>query len=340
MGNLIDKLSGGPEKRSDGLFYALEAQIWQGTEAEYSESDYRALRRQSLHPYYTKSVEATQQDNDNKLIPAESADRSEYDSGSSMNSRASDSVTAMKRKRRLETIAIDGRERDSADIAHLLPHATSCSRLYAPLIEGAVGVDFGMEPPARKKLKRQILLHGLYAQNDENNNLHRVPGTGAKHCRTNMARVVAQRKYLDSNPSILILPIMTLKQVLEYERGRYSVLVVAARPSVYEETVLTKRYDLCTLDDIELATRTLSSFVKGTAFVLENETSESDIDNIKNSKERRAIKQTKAALEEKKVVKIPDLVAHPEFRKLRVPNCISILQQKTRTRRVILFSCF
>jgi hypothetical protein len=317
MGNLIDKLSDGAHKRTDGVFYASVGQLWQGNEEEFNEFDLAALRRQSLHVFYHKSAEATKQTNDADLIPAEDPDRSEFSPGSSMDSWESESAVEKKRKRLLERIAIDGRERNSADnIAHLLPHATSCARLYAPLVEAVVGLDLSQEPPARKKLKRQILVHGLYTLNDKTNKYERARATGVKHCRTNMARVIAQRKYLDFNPSLIMIPIMTLQQVLDYDGGRYSVLVIAATPSVYEETVLTKRYDLCTNDDIKLATSTLASFVKGVAFSLANETDDADIVRLKVPRERRAIQLTKETLEDAGKVRIPEILGGSK--KLRV----------------------
>eukprot|EP00978_Attheya_sp_CCMP212_P040902 scaffold228283_cov40-Attheya_sp.AAC.2 len=133
MGNLIDKISG-EKKRNDGVFHAsvYVGQLWQGNEEEFNEFHFAALRRPSLHVFYHKSALATEQKNDADLIPAEDedSDRSEFTNpGSSMDSWESESAVGRKRKRRLEHIAIDGRERNSADIAHLLPHTTSCARL-------------------------------------------------------------------------------------------------------------------------------------------------------------------------------------------------------------------
>eukprot|EP00978_Attheya_sp_CCMP212_P000697 scaffold1397_cov41-Attheya_sp.AAC.1 len=294
-----------------------------GNEEEFNKFDLAALRRPSLHVFYHKSALATEQTNDADLIPAqdedEDSDRSEFNPGSSMDSRESESAVGRKRKRRLEHIAIDGRERNSADIAHLLPYATSCARLYAPLAEAAVGLDLSQEPPVRKKLKRQILVQGLYTWNDRTNKYERARATGVKHCRTNMARVIAQKKYLDFNPSLIMIPIMTLQQVLEYDGGhggRYSVLVIAAKPSVYEETVLTKQYDLCTNDDIELATSTLAYFVKGVAFSLVNETDDADIKKLNVPREKKAIQRTKETLAEVGKVRIPEICG--ESKKLRV----------------------
>ena len=54
MGNLIDKISGGPDKRNDGVFYASVGQLWQGNEEEFNKFDLAALRRPSLHVFYHK----------------------------------------------------------------------------------------------------------------------------------------------------------------------------------------------------------------------------------------------------------------------------------------------
>ena len=109
---------------------------------------------------------------------------------------------------------------------------------------------------------------------------------------------------------------MSLEKVLGYQGGRYSVLVAAASPEVYQEIVLTKKYDLCTPEEIGLATKTLSSFVKGIACTLVYETDDEDINKISTQKERNIIKKTKRDLGEKKTVRIPKTGAR--FRKLRV----------------------
>ena len=74
---------------------------------------------------------------------------------------------------------------------------------------------------------------------------------------------------------------MTLDEVLKYKGGRYSVLVTAASPDVYEETLLTKKYEFCKQAEIEMANETLARFVKGIAFSLVHETDDSDINKIK-----------------------------------------------------------
>ena len=93
---------------------------------------------------------------------------------------------------------------------------------------------------------------------------------------------------------------MSLEKVLGYQGGRYSVLVAAASPEVYQEIVLTKKYDLCTPEEIGLATKTLSSFVKGIACTLVYETDDEDINKISTQKERNIIKKMKRDLGEKK----------------------------------------
>ena len=114
-----------------------------------------------------------------------------------MASKTNESTIGKKRKARLESVAIDGKARAAAEIAHLLPHSSNCARLYGPLVEAVVGLDLTAELPPNKKLKQQILVHGLKVWNEDKEKYERQPFTGVKHCRTNMARLIAQKKYLD-----------------------------------------------------------------------------------------------------------------------------------------------
>jgi hypothetical protein len=256
------------EALKDGFYYATISQVWHFHQAEIFQTDLDAIRRQDPHHFYRATYDAAERDD---LYPAYKSGRSEYDPGSSLNEDEGDSRTEISRKKRLRTVTIDGSVREVAEVAHLIPYSPNCAHFYGPLAEAAVGVNVGGDTnlsPQKKKLKQLVLVHGQYKQ--ENGSDKRVTDTGIKHCRTNMARVVAQKRYLDVHPSLLIVPILTLTNTLAYYRGEYRVLVACTDPSVYVETILQKEYMLCTADEIHTATTTLASFVKAVAVTLQS----------------------------------------------------------------------
>ena len=105
--------------------------------------------------------------------------------------------------------------------------------------------------------------HGRYKSEDGK---ERVSGSGLKHCRTNMARIVGQKaKNLDIKPNMLVLPILELKETLSYERGPYHVLVLCENAGIYVDSSLLGEYELCSCNEIETAVKTLACFVKGVA---------------------------------------------------------------------------
>jgi len=322
MGNIIDRWTGKAELRErleiekalkEGSFYSSVSTVWESQEILFSRADLDVVRRQTPHPFYQKTIAAADKPED-ELWPACQSTRSEFDpgSGSSLADNEEDSKTEKSRKRKLKEVTIDGSRRTVAEVAHLIPLAHKCAQFYAPLVEAAVGVnveDDARLSPSHKIRKRQVLVHGQYTaetREDEGTSSRpvRMRDTGIKHCRTNMARVVAQAHFLDFKPSLLIIPVLTLDTVLTYNKGAYRVLIACATPEIYVESLLFGEYELCTKEDVETATATLTHFIKAAAYTLVVADDKELESKLKNP-QRRSILQTKATLKEKQRVKGP-----------------------------------
>lgn len=320
MGNILGRLTGNQALRerlaeSEGLrlgtYYSTVADVWTPSPTAFSQESLDSVRRQYRHQFYRKSVEAALGED---LNPAYESGRSEHDPGSSLDEDSNDSKTDLSRKRRLKEIAFDGKKHETAEVAHLIPFAPKCASFFAPLAEAAAGVDFNEndEGPDRKKQRRMVLIHGQkkVQQNQGEGSQPKKHYTGMKHCRSNMARVVAQKQYLDFNPSHLLIPILTLQDTLDYgkdsSKKKYEVLVVCTTPEVYTECLWRDKYDACSEADFDKATKTLASFVKAAAHTLSLANEEELELKLKNPQKKQIIKARAEIMKEKKV-KVPEM---------------------------------
>jgi hypothetical protein len=303
-----------------GTYYSTVELVWRCEEVEFSASDLNAIQRPEPHLFYTKTYDAAA---GNVLDPADNAGRSAYDpaTASSLAYNEDDTKTEKSRKRRLDVTAIDGAPRDAAEVAHLIPYSPNCAHFYGPLAEAAVGGLDGLDGldgsdalllTANQKRRQLVLLHGQYDElaTTSSGNKVRKTDTGIKHCRTNMARVTAQKRYLDFDPSLLIVPILRRDETLAYKGGKYDVLVACTSPKVYVETILTGNYELCSMEEIDTATATLTSFVKAAAFTLQS-ADRGEIESKLQGPEKSRILKSKGEIESSHRVKVPVVKIQP-----------------------------
>ena len=193
---------------------------------------------------------------------------------SSMRTYTDDSKTAKSRKRRLETISINGRRRSrAADIVHLVPLSPPCANLHLDMVCAMAGMPETPDDDDDEDLKHirsMALVHGVLEPNPTTGKMERARGSGAKHNRVNMARVFGQKAFFDTWPLLLILPVKTLPDVLGYRGGPYEVLMIGADDEVYTTCQLTDQYREASFDEINRAVTTLQSFVKAAAWSLTN----------------------------------------------------------------------
>lgn len=66
---------------------------------------------------------------------------------------------------------------------------------------------------------------------------------------------------------VLILPIMSLDEVLSYRKGAFSIEVLGAGPDTYKGIGLTSNFgDECTVKELKMAYKTLRAFTFAVAY--------------------------------------------------------------------------
>lgn len=324
MGNVINRLTGVEKERSlrYGTYFSTIESVLLLDQAQQQAETPRAehltvIHRSQEHPFYSmamaKAKEITAVNVDNTEIDLRSQ-RGRYDpdnesSFSSMRTYEDDSRTARSRKRRLEICSIDGRKKSrGAEIVHLVPHAPACASLYGDMVRAMAGMqgDTHDNDEHLKHTRSMALVHGVMERNPSTGRIERARSSGVKHNRVNMARVFGQKAFLDTWPMLLILPIKTLSDVLEYKREAYDVLIIGADEEVYTTCQITGDYDEASFDELNTAVTTLQSFVKAAAWSLINNPNGDELIAKLTERERRLLQESKLGVG-KNGVKVPQL---------------------------------
>jgi hypothetical protein len=106
-------------------------------------------------------------------------------------------------------------------VAHLLPHAPACAAYYGRTVADALGLDFNLLLPNQI----QGLIHGTTSTKSKVFK-KRETFTGLKHNYCNKCQLSSQKQMYDAPPYILIVPIMTLDAVKEWQGEPYKVIVL------------------------------------------------------------------------------------------------------------------
>ena len=257
----------------EGSYYAsILSVILEQVRTIPSNSLDRVRRNSKCDRFYKTAIEAAEASTD-ALQPAITSSRtSGYDEGNPS--------AARKRRKKLETIGLDGTAQDAAEIAHLVPHSQRCASLYGHLLEAMVGVKF--VHPREKRL--QVLIHG-----QEVSGGGKERKTGIKHCVMNLIRVMHQKKYMDAHPSqVVLLPILSVEEILHFgEPGhseKFFVAVMCSKPAVYKEMVLTGEYKICQQSELVCAIDTLRMFTFAVAEHVRENVSGEDLASIASEK--------------------------------------------------------
>lgn len=120
---------------------------------------------------------------------------------------------------------------------------------------------------------------------------------------------------LISSLPFLFCPLLSLDEVLQYTGGRYYVLVACTDSQVFQESVLSYLYELCTPTEVQKAATAHVSFVKGIASFLVS-TSDMDIKGISLTTQKRDIAESKRQLQTSGTVKVPKCLANNNNMKL------------------------
>jgi hypothetical protein len=153
----------------------------------------------------------------------------------------------------------------AGEMASLVPVSFDRASTYADVARCV----FGLPDDSPEDI--QQVIHG--SQNDEG---VRIPGTGIKHAGVNKIRIWCQAEFFSQDPCVVIVPIMTLKEMRDWDHGKYSAIVLAGTSKTttaaqaYLGIQLTQLGTLATTKEIEIARKSLEQVVQGLAYSLEH----------------------------------------------------------------------
>jgi hypothetical protein len=158
-----------------------------------------------------------------------------------------------------------GRRSAYAGIVYLIPVCSEHASTYSDVARCVLGL--GDEAP------QDILqcIHG--SLNDEGTRIH---GTGIKHSPNNTIRFPNNATYFEKLPCVLIVPIMSLQQIRDWNLEGYQAIVLAGS---YNDTTagevcrgiqMTNPGPLAIQEEIDLACESLAQVVQGMAFSLDH----------------------------------------------------------------------
>ncbi|KAL3905223.1 MAG: hypothetical protein SGILL_009762, partial [Bacillariaceae sp.] len=154
--------------------------------------------------------------------------------------------------------------------AHMISDAKVGSKSYGFIAEATLGLRH-TNPETRLKLVKGVE-HTL-----SNGKIERVSQSGLKHNKYNKLRLFLQKEALDNNPFLIIIPIMTLTEVLDWDEidperdYSYNVMICSAgglqAEVLYEKLFRDHRgpQSECTPQDVDTATTLLSTFARAMA---------------------------------------------------------------------------
>jgi hypothetical protein len=156
----------------------------------------------------------------------------------------------------------------SNERAHLIPDSPICAPKWGHSAEGALE-PLLIEDAAKKNEARKLLVMG-YAKSIK---LRKKP--------QNFIKFAAHKEVFDVDPSVIIIPIMPLNEVLDWEDGTpYDALVIASEinkpgrtapmlaSQSYQEVLSQFNYNdasFCSPEELETATSLIRSFLLGHA---------------------------------------------------------------------------
>jgi hypothetical protein len=178
--------------------------------------------------------------------------------------------------------------------SHLIPNAIVGSRAYGFVAEAALGLK------NTGKVRRLKLVNGVQEEKADGK-IKRVKQSGLKHNKYNKLRLKMQANFFDNAPFVLIIPILSLQQVLGWDEttsadaaslrdnNSYDVMICASGDNAkecYKEILgdYSGEGTQCTNGEIRTATQLLSTFAKALATsTFNDEVMESMTDQNKRS---------------------------------------------------------
>jgi hypothetical protein len=215
-----------------GIFYATLNQVFAWLSMEYTRAHFDALHRTGYPARGYKYRET--------LYAARLANHKPDDKDQS-------SQTFEKAKQ-IWPWDIFGNLNDYAQIAHLIPASSDNASMYDDVVAWALGLTehnvlgrsstLSDADTSQLAAAKQKAIHG---SRDPAGN--KVASTGLKHSQSNKMRIRGQREYLDESPCLIIVPVMSLEEMKNWEGDGYSAIVMA-------ETWVNKHGKTTTIENV------------------------------------------------------------------------------------------
>jgi hypothetical protein len=156
------------------------------------------------------------------------------------------------------------------EMAHLLPDTSALASVYFDLAQWVMAVDDSYQMDFYQKL-----IHGSAHVGTGG---RRIPGTGIKHMPVNKIYLPGLTKYFDQNPCVLIVPVMTVDEMKNWDGKGYRAIVIAGAyegaegrieaAEAYAMIGMRENMLLASQDEIETARDLLQKVVCGLAYSL------------------------------------------------------------------------
>jgi hypothetical protein len=269
-------------ERRAGTYYATYDEFWDISETSIplglkATDSLAAIRRERMPTMYETvfSEENLQKDLANSEV-----------AGSSENTDPSNSSSS--------AVKSDMFGNRTYEKSHLIPNAIVGSRAYGFVAEAALGLK------NTGKVRRLKLVNGVQEEKADGK-IKRVKQSGLKHNKYNKLRLKMQANFFDNAPFVLIIPILSLQQVLGWDEttsadaaslrdnNSYDVMICASGDNAkecYKEILgdYSGEGTQCTNGEIRTATQLLSTFAKALATsTFNDEVMESMTDQNKRS---------------------------------------------------------
>ena len=268
-------------ERRAGTYYATYDEFWDISETSIplglkATDSLAAIRRERMPTMYETvfSEENLQKDLANSEV-----------AGSSENTDPSNSSSS--------AVKSDMFGNRTYEKSHLIPNAIVGSRAYGFVAEAALGLK------NTGKVRRLKLVNGVQEEK-AHGKIKRVKQSGLKHNKYNKLRLKMQANFFDNAPFVLIIPILSLEQVLGWDEttsadaaslrnNSYDVMICASGDKAkecYKEILrdYSGEGTQCTNGEIRTATQLLSTFAKALATsTFNDEVMESMTDQNKRS---------------------------------------------------------
>jgi hypothetical protein len=288
-----------------GNYYSSIEQVWADTLQDFNHHAYFDYLRRDKAPgfqspdginYYKATLEMAQ-DPASSVVPEPEPEPDPAPADAAAASTSSPAVSSarkyFKTHRAMWPVDVFGSPYvKGMPLAHLVPHGPDNSTLYFDVVACVLGLKDTKEvrqdgqevvvPPGWDTVQKAI--HGA-TTGPATAPGKRVDNTGIKHSAPNMIRLYFQAEYLDTDPGLIIVPILTLDEVKAWEGGPYDALALAGEvreevegqgiavtsdfPTVCERIKMTTEGGSeANHEEIETGRKLLTSFVLGMAYSL------------------------------------------------------------------------